>query len=452
MGNLYLEVLPVSDNQLHKKRSLHLRQIKKLIWSYIFLLIFEGALRKWLLPSLATPLLLIRDPIAILLIVKSIQIKLLRLNMIIFLMFISTCLSVIITLLFSHGNLFVALYGARIWLVHFPVIYIIGNVFSKQDVIKVGEFFVWINIGMTLLVAVQFFSPQSAWVNRGIANDINGSGFGGALGYYRVPGTFSFTNGLSYFYGMVASFVFFFWLDFKKYQARKLMLYISTLCLLMSIPLSISRTVFFEISLSIFFVLIVVWRKPKVFFTIISLLVFFILFFFILKNFIFFQTATDAFIERFTTANQNEGGVKGVLVDRFLGGMVGALNSENFDFWGKGIGMGTNVGSQLLVGKSLFLISEGEWGRVIGEMGVILGMCIILCRLSLGINLIIKSFKNISFNNALPWLMSSFSFLILIQGPCAQPTTLGFAILSTGLTMAALKTPKKKILNEDNSY
>lgn len=35
------------------------------IWIYLFLLIFEGAIRKWVLPQLATPLLLVRDPIVI---------------------------------------------------------------------------------------------------------------------------------------------------------------------------------------------------------------------------------------------------------------------------------------------------------------------------------------------------------------------------------------------------
>ena len=39
--------------------------IKKLIWAYFFLLLFEGALRKWFLPGLSQGLLIIRDPIVI---------------------------------------------------------------------------------------------------------------------------------------------------------------------------------------------------------------------------------------------------------------------------------------------------------------------------------------------------------------------------------------------------
>jgi hypothetical protein len=42
--------------------------LKKLFWLYFLLLIFEGALRKWVAPQLSAPLLVIRDPVCILII------------------------------------------------------------------------------------------------------------------------------------------------------------------------------------------------------------------------------------------------------------------------------------------------------------------------------------------------------------------------------------------------
>ena len=39
--------------------------IKKLIWTYFLLLLFEGALRKWFLPGLSQGLLIVRDPVVI---------------------------------------------------------------------------------------------------------------------------------------------------------------------------------------------------------------------------------------------------------------------------------------------------------------------------------------------------------------------------------------------------
>ena len=50
-----------------------LRQIRRLIWLYFWLLLFEGALRKWVLPQLSNPLLIIRDPVVLLIYLLAIR-------------------------------------------------------------------------------------------------------------------------------------------------------------------------------------------------------------------------------------------------------------------------------------------------------------------------------------------------------------------------------------------
>src|ERR1700712_5727507 len=99
------------------------RDLKIGIWAYFLLVIFEGALRKWFLPGLATPLLVIRDPLAIWLIYESLRRGLfpssIYLNGIVLIGFISLFTAMVI----GHGNLIVALYGARIFVLHFPLIF-----------------------------------------------------------------------------------------------------------------------------------------------------------------------------------------------------------------------------------------------------------------------------------------------------------------------------------------
>ena len=51
------------------------QSLKIAIWLYFLLWIFEGALRKWVLPSLATPLLMVRDPIAIYIILRALYLN-----------------------------------------------------------------------------------------------------------------------------------------------------------------------------------------------------------------------------------------------------------------------------------------------------------------------------------------------------------------------------------------
>ncbi|WP_234736946.1 hypothetical protein [Tellurirhabdus bombi] len=422
------------------RNSQNIAFLKKGIWLYFFLLIFEGALRKWFLPGLATPLLLVRDPIAIWLFFLAYKNNLFRSNGYIFCALLITIVSLVTTILFGHGNLTVAIYGARIMLIQFPFLFLIGQIFTFYDVLKIGKVLLWITIPMTILIASQFYSPQSAWVNRGIGGDMEGAGFSGAMGYFRPPGTFSFTNGLVSFYGLAAAFIFYFWLDSSK-QVKKILLYTATACLLAAIPLSISRTVLFEVVISILFTLFIASRKPKYLLRIVGAVIGVLLFFVLLSNLSFFQTSILAFADRFTSANENEGGLEGVFLDRFLGGMVGAILEIDAEtsFWGQGIGMGTNAGATLMTGKQVFLISETEWGRLIGEMGILLGVGAVILRTILTYQISYSAYKAIKKENYLPWLILSFAFINVLQGQWAQPTSLGFAIFSGGLVLAALK-------------
>lgn len=415
--------------------------LKKGIWLYFFLLIFEGALRKWVLPELSSPLLLIRDPLALWMLFTAVQYQIWKPNLYVILMAGVTILGLCLALILGHGNLAVALYGLRITLLHFPLIFLIGCIFTRMDVLRMGKIMLWLTIGMTVLVALQFYSPQSSWVNRGIGGDVEGSGFWGAEGFYRVPGTFSFTTGMAYFYGMSAAFVLYFWVANNKGYISKFLLLASTLALLAAIPLSISRTILFECALSMLFMLIILKRKPKAIKPVIGAVVAGISLLFLLSNFSFFQTANSAFNHRFTTANRIEGGmVEGVIIDRFLGGMYDAVIDENFSFWGQGLGMGSSVGASILAGnRSVYLIAEQEWGRVMGEMGFIMGIMMILIRVGLVVELLKKAWNAIYNENVLPWMLMSFGLLTILQGQWAQTTNLGFAVIIGGLVIASLK-------------
>jgi hypothetical protein len=435
MQSISLEAKP---NSIQNTAALDL--LKKGIWLYFILLIFEGALRKWVLPGLATPLLIVRDPLAIFLIFKAIQSGYFKANLYIIVAWVLTFLSFYATLIFGHGNLYVAFYGLRIFALHFPLIFIIARIFNRQDVIQMGKVLLWIHIGMTVLVAIQFYSPQTAWVNMGVGGDEAGSGFSGAAGYFRVPGTFSFTNGLTLFYSFTTAFIFYFWIDAKA-QISKIVLFVATFALLAAIPLCVSRSLFFQVIIALLFTLVIASRSPKNLFRILGSVILGYALFYILSTMPFFQTATFAFTERFETANENEGGLEGVFLDRFLGGMLNALTA-NLDshFWGQGLGMGTNAGAKLMTGETTFLISEGEWGRLIGEMGIMLGFIAVLLRMFLSFSNLRKAWKSISIGNYLPWLLASFATLSILQGQWAQPTSLGFSVLAGGLLLASLKS------------
>jgi hypothetical protein len=430
-----LQQRPASN--LHSAPELNLL-LKQAVWLYFLLLIFEGALRKWFLPGLAMPLLLIRDPLALWIIIKSWQKQLMYINIFLAGAFAIGVVGFFLALFLGHGNLLVAAYGARAFLIHFPLIFAIGRIFSREDVVKLGRFILWLAIPMTFLIALQFYSPQSSWVNRGVGGDMAGAGFGGALEFFRPPGTFSFTNGNSLFYELVCCFVIYFW--FSDEQINRPILILATIGLLAAIPLSISRGLFFQAGVSFVFAVIASFRKPKFLsrLLVISFAGFIMLS--ILGNFKFFQIGTEAFSARFESANEVEGGLHGVIGGRFIGGLVNAVtNFMDAPFWGHGIGAYTNIGTLLLDENHFKGITDEEWERIILELGPLLGIGLIIVRLSLGTTLAFECYKKLTSNDFLPWILLSFGFITILQAQWAQPTSLGFCTLITGLTIASLR-------------
>lgn len=423
-----------------------LKPLKYAIWLYFILLVFEGALRKWVLPGLSDALLVVRDPVAIFIIYRAWYYNLINRNVFIIAMTGLTILGLITALLFGHGNLFVALFGARITLLHFPLIFIMGKVLEKEDVIKFGKFILWLSIPMVVLIGAQFFSPQSAWVNLGVGGGET-EGFQGALGYYRPPGTFSFQVGNTLFFSLAAVFIVYFWTS--KLKFNRLVLFLATLALLAAIPLSISRTLFYSVGLTMVFYFCSLFFNPKQFLNFFFIAAGVVIVLVVLSQFKFFEVATEVFTTRLTTASEYEGGVSNSLLDRIFGYIFKAYASSNeIPFWGFGMGMGTNVGSKLLSGERSFLLAEFEWNRVIAEMGVFLGTALMLVRVALGGKLVLGSLSLLkNGGQMLPWLLLSVGLINLMQSQWWQPTILGFGIFINGLAYACLQPAKSNGLN-----
>jgi hypothetical protein len=108
-------------------------------------------------------------------------------------------------------------------------------------------------------------------------------------------------------------------------------------------------------------------------------------------------------------------------------------------FLGYGLGIGTNAGANILTGRNTFLLTEGEWSRVLLESGPLLGLAYILWRSALTGRIGWMCLKSVRLGNLLPLFLFSAGFLSMLNGQFGQPTILGFAVFSFGLTIAATK-------------
>lgn len=416
------------------------KSIKIAIWLYFLLWIFEGALRKWILPGLATPLLIVRDPIAIYIILRAFYLGVKFVNLYVILSSFFTLLSLVITFTFGHENMFVGVYGARIMLLHFPLIFVIGAVFTKEDILKMGRVMLAITILMTVIIYFQFISPQTAYINTGLGGE-GSAGFDGAMGYFRPSGTFSFTTGLSSYYILASVFVFYFWLS--KEACSKILLIGSTIALIIALPLTVSRTAVLGVLLVGFFAFLGSSTSIKSIFRLaLTIAVIGVLFAVLQKTTTVFNLGTEVFMSRVDTANGQKGGsIIQRSIDGFTEPFTTLLNAPLFE---GNLGMGTNAGAQLLTGKRSFLVSEGELNRVGGEQGLILGGGLIVLRLVFACGLFFSSLKLPGKFKLLPLTFCGTALFLITQGQWAQPSMLGCSVIASGLLVASLNVNTKR--------
>lgn len=419
------------------------RKIQLLLWAYFWLLIFEGALRKWFLPGLSNPLLIVRDPICLAALLmgwpylsKSYWFKW------ILALYAIGLAAVSLAMVGGHRDLPTALFGARILFLHMPILFLFPLVFESEEVWKFARYTLLLTIPMTVLIALQFSLPQSHILN--IAPGGEGSaGFGGALDRFRPPGTFSFINGLTDFYGLAAAFLVA-WLTCGPKPVPR-WIWISAAGIIFALPLSISRTLLFSYALVAIMAALssaLAGRTIRNFALACILLAGLA---FLVAQSSLFQDAKEAFLFRWDDATWSEGegeGVSGVLSKRVFGTMLSGLKmAGQVPLSGMGIGLGSNVGAMRAVGAKDFVVAEAAWPAMVGELGPILGILLIFVRVLLAYKILVYALFDARRKKPLPLVMGAVALPALIMGQTSQPTSLGFLVLNVGLMLAACNPP-----------
>jgi hypothetical protein len=414
--------------------------IRHLIWLYLILWLIEGGLRRWVLPGLASPLLLVRDPVVIAIYCLAVSNNLFPTNGLIIWGALLATLSFVNAMVLGHGNLFVALYGVRCDFLHVPLIFIMGKVLRHKDLIALAKVAVWVAVPYTALLVAQFYQPQDAWVNRGVGGDMEGAGFAGALDRFRPPGTFSFITGPSQLYPLFTAC----W--FALLLTRKLPVWTmiaSAAAILVTIPISISRTLFLSVAI------VAITGVGAMFvggrFSIKLVIQFFLaaaILYMLAGHSLIFQDGMEAFNTRWEDATDDQGGFQETIVDRTLNDLFGAF--DGIKGYGAGTGFSTNVGQQLATQQTGFGGSEGEWGRLLYDNGFVLGSLLIGYRVALAGSIVFASYRAWRRGSSLSLLFAAACFLIVLNGQWGQTTTLGSAIIGGGLALAAAQPKAEK--------
>jgi len=418
-----------------------LKSLKFLIWTYLVLLIFEGAVRKWIFPGAADLILIVRDPVVILIYVLAVLARVFPVNGWIIALAVLTAASVAASFIAGQTNLEVMIYGLRINYLHVPLIWVMGAALDRRDVERYGSFLLVMAIPMALIMIEQFRSPMNAPINRGVGGTEIGQIFG-ANGKIRPPGLFSFITGPQLFLPLTAAFFF--------HQAgvhRKLPWFLligAGIAVAVSLPVSISRTAMIATGLvaaTFAFTLLFAARRGG---AIVRTGIIGAILIVGLSSLPIFQESREVFLSRWQTAAiSSDGDAVQNISDRVFGGFFTPFAvAERARPFGMGIGVGSNVGAKLLAGKMGFLLAEDEWSKIFLELGPVLGGAFLLFRIVLTAWLgSVALLALLRRREGLPLLIFSAAGVAVFQYQWAPPTILGFAVFGGGMVLAALNSP-----------
>jgi hypothetical protein len=415
------------------------RTIKLLVWLYLALLLVEGALRKWVLPGFSDPLLVVRDPVVLLIYALALRAGVFPVNRFILVVGALSALSAAASILGGHLHPLVIAYGLRINYLHLPLIWVMAEVLDRRDVERIGAGLLLAAIPMTIVMVKQFRSPMDAYINRGIGDDVVGQIFG-ADGRIRPPGLFAFISGPQLFFPLCAAFFF----D-EVGGAKRLPWYLLLACgvaIAVALPVSISRTAMLgTLVVAAAFVGALPFSSAK-FSALARPLLLLALLAGALLTLPVFREGAKVFMMRWDSAESETGAAAWTgVMDRTVNGFTNpAYFLSVAPFLGHGIGSGSNVGARLTSGEVGFTLAEEEWGKIILELGPILGAGFILFRITLVLWLAWLSWRSLRDDrNVLPLLIWAATALTLLQGQWAPPTVLGFAVVGAGLILGARK-------------
>lgn len=415
-----------------------MREIRWLVWLYFGLLIFEGALRKWALPMLADPLLIIRDPVLLLIYLVAFTRRVFPVNGFTLSIWFLAALSLLATFLAEFGDWRVALFGFRCNFLHLPLIFIIGRAFNFHDVRRIGWCVLALSLPMAALMAFQFNSPGDAWINRGAGAEA--AMIASIDGRIRPSGTFSFVSGIIYFYGITMAF-----LVYGLVQKRSFPWWLGLsagLALPVALAVTSSRSAVGACILVLVAFCLALLCRPSLALKATRLVA---IGFFVASavgGLALFRDGMETFEARVEHASEVEGGVEG-FAQRLAGQFLRPFTFM-FDvpIVGYGLGSGTNVGAKLLTGELEFMLAEDEWERVICESGPALGLSFLLLRVSLAGWLFWLAWRATRVGHFLPMLLFGACAWPLVNGQFGQTTSLGFAVFLSGITLSSMRVPE----------
>jgi hypothetical protein len=423
--------LTMTDSQERTRRT-----VVKLVLITYFLLVVEGALRKWALESLHQVLFFIRDPFVLLSLWLCLRERLLTWTP------LTTMVALLATAFLFLGGMHIilqnlspiaAVFGWRNYFYYLFFALIMAAVMRRDDVERMIRLSLWMAIPMAVLAFIQWRSPSDAWINRQIGG---GDVFTVAQGVVRTSGTFTFTAGFVCFVG--ATLACLAAAAFSPRISRWLVAFgaaAAATCL----ATSGARMAFMHAGVTGMLAITCEAMRPLASQRLIVHASALLMTVGLAGGLmVFYPQAIELMAERTHTASEHEDSGQRLLGTFFSGLMVG----EQAGLFGLGLGMGTGGGSAATTGARTLNLAEDEFPRIVLESGLILGLTYMALRYVLCGWMFWRAIQCVrEREDAVPLMLCSFTGPLLLIGQVTMQGSInGYGWMFTGLTLAAISS------------
>lgn len=412
------------------------------IFMAVFLIIvFEGAIRKWVASSATVPLILVRDLLAVYLVLHAWRGGHLRRYQKVSVSLLAWTLLVVgwglMQLVGGESSPAVFVIGLRFWLLYIWFAVAAAATMTETDYRAAVRLVVRTMLIVAPLAVLQHYSPPGALINRQLDGDEENV-FVAIAGVVRTTGTFSFTSGYANFLLLVAPLVFGVLDARKRNQRQRLFGLAAFSAFFIGSVVSGSRTA--VLSAAAMMAAYLLGRlifarardKPAALGAVLVAGV-------MAAGFLlFFSDAIQVTQQRFEQASSDED-----FLERLTSVFIGEPAIYTQASWlGKGIGAGSNLAASLYQGGANFALAESETGRIVLEGGL-LGfafMALKLAVLTAGLAYALR--QAIVQHAAFPMVLWITTVLSLMTWPAiGQLTANGFLGMVLGFLLLLFRYP-----------
>jgi len=428
------------------------------------LLIFEGAIRKWVLPEAGQALFFIRVPFTLLLYWLAFYYRRWpRTVPPLFFVYIVMAASIFLLPVqffvgeYSERHIMLAAYGWIMYFFYIPLAFLIGEQFRREDLDQIIRFTLWLAVAAAPLVLLQFFAPKDSVLNlgSGLSEDTQFKNLGAALGYVRPTGFFTATKGQVLFVASAAAFVVVSLIQSWRLRATgPRLVWTSAIAVFAMLAVSGSRGMFASVAVILgatAFAGLLTGQRSIAFKA--GVIPFLLVVAAAILWPIFLPEGFEVFMARWQGAWESETHVfEYGFFGRVLWGFYAfVFHLSDTPIQGYLLGIGGNAAQQLswvqlppafYAWQGYGGWSEDSWSRHIIDLGILMGIVTILGRIALSAWLALTTLRaTLQTGDVLPFALCGFIFLQILYGQIqGQGTLNGYVWIFLGFCLAAAKT------------